>query len=251
MATILVTGGNRGIGYAIVKVLGTRLPSATVIIGCRDVPAGQKAIEELRDEGLVTALDVVKIDIEDDDSIREAVVAVGQKYGKVDYLVNNAARVPRPESDKLEDIRRAANDMYNNGITSNEVVMRAFMPLLHKSSAPRVVMVSSARGSIGKTAAKELPPVADLGYCVAKAALNMLTLHLQQEEDGREGKDGKVKYWAVSPGHCKTAFNGYRGRKTPEEGAEVVARLLEAEEGKFAAGTFWEYENGVMVEVKW
>ncbi|KAJ6789160.1 hypothetical protein PWT90_03284 [Aphanocladium album] len=240
MAVTLVTGGNRGIGYAIVKVLGTRQPSDTVIIGCRDVGAGQNATEQLRKDGVAASLDVIQIDIEDDDSIQQAVATVERKYGKLDYLVNNAARVSRPASDQLEDIRRAANEMYNNGITSNEIVTRAFLPLLRRSNAPRVVMVSSARGSIGMTAAKELPPVAALSYCVAKAALNMLTLHLQQEEDGRAGGGRRVGYWAVSPGHCKTAFNGYRGRKDPEEGAEVVARLLEAEEGKFAAGTFWD-----------
>lgn len=181
----------------------------------------------------------------------------------------------QPASDKLEDIRRAANDIYNNGITSNEIVTRAFLPLLRKATAPRVIMISSARGSIGRTTAKEvsfhritlggrrrrnipltasvkLPPVAAVSYCVAKAALNMLTVHLQQAEDGRDdGEGAKVAYWAVSPGHCKTAFNGYRGRKRPEDGAEVVARLLEAASGEVPAGTFWECENGVMAEVKW
>lgn len=84
MSVILVTGGNRGIGYAIVKVLSDRLPSATFIIGCRDTKSGEYAVEQLRGEGVSAALDVVRIDIEDDGCIRDAVVAIDQKYGKLD-----------------------------------------------------------------------------------------------------------------------------------------------------------------------
>ena len=84
MTTTLVTGGNRGIGYAIVKVLSARLVSPTLIIGCRDIESGEESIKQLRTEGISVDLDVVRIDIEDDDSIREAVTSIGQKYGKLD-----------------------------------------------------------------------------------------------------------------------------------------------------------------------
>lgn len=60
--------------------------------------------------------------------------------------------------------------------------------------------------------------------CIAKADLNMLTLQMQLAEERRE--DSRITYWAVSPGHCKTGFNGYRGKKDPLEGAESVVRLL-------------------------
>jgi hypothetical protein len=78
----------------------------------------------------------------------------------------------------------------------------------------------------------------------------MLLLHLQITENHREGQDG-ITFWAVSPGHCKTAFNGYRGKKDPIEGAESVLRLLESEKGNIDGGTFWEYENGDFQQVPW
>lgn len=198
MTVALVTGGNRGIGYAVVKGLASRLQSLTIIIGCRDVEAGQEAIRELTSEGVTANLDVVKIDIEDDESILQAVAAVEEKYGHLDgeyiftgnfpsfsfsfilfyfillflllfllfkcvligmtALVNNAAKVTYPASDSLSDIRAAANALYNNGITSHEIVTRGFLPLLRKSAAPRVVMMSSGRGSMGKTAARLVSP---------------------------------------------------------------------------------------------
>lgn len=81
-------------------------------------------------------------------------------------------------------------------------------------------------------------------YCVAKAGLNMLVLHLQMAE--RE-QQTKVRYWAVSPGHCRTAFNGFRGTKEPVDGAEVVVRVVE---GEVEEG-FWEVEGGVLGRVGW
>ncbi|KAH7229990.1 hypothetical protein BKA59DRAFT_371535, partial [Fusarium tricinctum] len=243
MANILVTGANRGIGYAIVQAIAIRLPSSNIILGCRSKDAAQEAIQSLRETGMTARLDYVEINIESDASIEAAVVWLEGKYRTLDVLINNAGKVQGRASDKLSDIRDASNSCYNNLITSNTVVIHAFSKLLRKSSWPRVIMVSSARGSMTRTTNKELPPVANIDYCVSKAGLNMLLLHLQITENHREGQDG-ITFWAVSPGHCKTAFNGYRGKKDPIEGAESVLRLLESEKGDIDGGTFWEYENG-------
>lgn len=78
----------------------------------------------------------------------------------------------------------------------------------------------------------------------------MLTLHLQAAELSKEGGP-KVTFWAVSPGHCKTQFNGYRGKKDPLEGARVVVRLLGSEKGEIEPGTFWEHEEGEFRDVPW
>ena len=96
----------------------------------------------------------------------------------------------------------------------------------------------------------KLPPVALVDYCVAKAGLNMLTLHLQLAEDKRPEAE-RVTFWAISPGHCKTAFNGYRGTKDPVDGGEVVVRLLESRRGEIEPGTFWEHEQGQFRAVPW
>lgn len=54
----------------------------------------------------------------------------------------------------------------------------------------------------------------------------------------------------VSPGHCRTGFNGFRGRKDPVEGARVVVELALAERGIYGGG-FWEWEEGGLREVAW
>ena len=59
-----------------------------------------------------------------------------------------------------------------------------------------------------------------------------------------------VTFYAVSPGHCRTAFNGFRGRKDPLEGGTCGAELALAETGRWKAG-FWEWEENGMEEVGW
>lgn len=86
MATILVTGANRGIGYAIVQAIATRLPSSTIVLGCRKKDAAQEAIESLLGSGIQSKLGSVELDIEDDASIEAAVAYLEREHGKLDGM---------------------------------------------------------------------------------------------------------------------------------------------------------------------
>lgn len=92
MTIVLVTGGNRGIGFGICQLAASRLPKATVIVGCRSLEAGREATDKLRQLDTQAVLDVVKLDIEDDASIADAVKAVEQKYGKLDGRYKQSRR---------------------------------------------------------------------------------------------------------------------------------------------------------------
>ena len=63
-------------------------------------------------------------------------------------------------------------------------------------------------------------------------------------------KNPDVTFHAVNPGHCKTAFNGFRGVKDPLDGGTAAAELALAEKGKYKAG-FWEDEGKGMQQVGW
>lgn len=84
MSTILITGGNRGIGFGIVQALTRRIPSSTIILGCRNLATGQEAIDQLRGQGVSSNLDAIQLDIDDIQSITNAVDAVNDRYGKLD-----------------------------------------------------------------------------------------------------------------------------------------------------------------------
>ena len=170
-------------------------------------------------------------------------------------LINNAgiARIPT----NLTDFRSAYDITFSTNITSVALVTAAFLPLLYASLAPKVINVSSARGSLTRSTQGKLPPTAAVAYSVSKTALNALTIEFQKAEDARvaagkkHGESGRVRIWAVSPGHLRTAFNNFRGTKEPLGGAEVVVRLVCEEDGEREGGTFWEFEGGEMREVPW
>lgn len=84
MTIILVTGANRGIGFAIVQAAAGRIPDATFILGCRSLEAGQEGAEKLRGLNSKAVFDVVQIDIENDESILVAVKYIIENYGKLD-----------------------------------------------------------------------------------------------------------------------------------------------------------------------
>lgn len=159
-------------------------------------------------------------------------------------LINNAGVALIPSS--LTDFRASYDQTFFINITSIALITTAFMSLLNAASAPKVINISSARGSLTQLTAGKLPPTAAVAYSVSKTALNARTIEFQKTENSIE--HGKVRFYAVSPGHLKTALNNFRGTKDPLDGAEVVIRLVcEEHEG----GTFWEFERGEMRIVPW
>lgn len=84
MTVILVKGANRGIGFAIAQSTASRIPSATIVLGCRSVEAGNEAAEQLRSFGLKASFSVVQIDVEKDESIVAAVQTVQKRFGRLD-----------------------------------------------------------------------------------------------------------------------------------------------------------------------
>lgn len=94
--------------------------------------------------------------------------------------------------------------------------------------------------------------------------MNGATMHMQTGENDRvaaaagehkgDGEDekGVIRFYVVNPGVMKTAFSSYGSwGKEPQEGAEVVMKLLEDEKGTFPGGTHWEFVEGEMREVPW
>jgi NAD(P)-dependent dehydrogenase (short-subunit alcohol dehydrogenase family) len=213
----LVTGGNKGIGLAIVRGLAAR--DFTVLLGARNIEAGREAAATLEGDVRPVRLDVTSQ--ADADSLAGQVRA---EFGRLDVLVNNAGtntlvfhpmdHLPKPTEETVEDIR----NVYEVNVFAVVRMMNAFLPLLEKAEAPRVVNVTSKRGSIGEEGAWVGQP--SMVYSSSKTALNALTVHYAREFDGT-----KLKVNGAAPGHVATDFNGFRGTRTPDEGAAVAIRL--------------------------
>jgi NAD(P)-dependent dehydrogenase (short-subunit alcohol dehydrogenase family) len=157
-------------------------------------------------------------------------------------LINNAAYAAIPKSDN-SDLRKVYADTFNTNIASVAFTTNHFLPLLKLSPFPQVINISSGRASVAWVTSGKNPPTGSIPYSISKMALNMMTYEMALLEP-------EVKYYVVSPGHCKTGLNGFRGPKDPVDGARVAVELVCAEKGVYAGG-FWEYEEAEMRVVPW
>jgi NAD(P)-dependent dehydrogenase (short-subunit alcohol dehydrogenase family) len=214
----LVTGANKGIGKAIAR--GLARDGFVVYLGARDLEKGKAAQEELRAEGEVR---VIALDVTDARSVTAARQTIELEAGQLDVLVNNAGISSAPGSRFSVPMVETAENMravYETNVFAVVTVTNAFIPLLLKSTAGRIVNVTSKRGSIGEEGAWVGRP--NMAYSSSKTALNAITVHY-----ARSLAETAVKVNGAAPGHVATDFNGFRGTRTPEEGAAVAIRLAQ------------------------
>jgi NAD(P)-dependent dehydrogenase (short-subunit alcohol dehydrogenase family) len=208
----LVTGANKGIGRAILS--GLAREGFVVYLGARDSQRGTAAAAELAVSGDVRFL---LLDVTSDADVAAAVAQVESDFGHLDVLVNNAGvnvGYNRPEDETPDNFRF----VYETNVFAVVRLTNAFLPLLRKSAAGRIVNVTSKRGSIGEPGAWVGRP--SMVYSSSKTALNALTAHY-----ARELAETPIKVNGAAPGHVATDFNGFRGTRTPEEAAVVALRL--------------------------
>jgi NAD(P)-dependent dehydrogenase (short-subunit alcohol dehydrogenase family) len=235
MTTIaLITGANKGIGFATARLLGGR--GMTVLLGSRDAGRGQAAAESLREAGYDAH--PVLLDVADEASIEKAASWVAAEYGHLDILVNNAGiamgdGTGRPSETRLATLRT----VFETNVYGIVAVTNAMLPLLRKASAARIVNVSSEVGSIGSMTDPESPmwPMASVPYPASKAALNMVTAMY-----AKELRESGIKVNAANPGYCATDLNGNSGFRTAEQGAEVSVHLATLPDDG-PTGTLWGY----------
>lgn len=216
----LVTGGNRGIGYAISKGLLTA--GYEVIITSRSIEDARHAARQLGDEVVPMALNV-----SDDLSIEKAANVLSQDIEYLDVLVNNAGVYPDKNIDVLTVSRDALETAVNTNTFGAIKMVQAFLPLLEASSEARVINVSSGMGSIdGLTSSAP-------SYCLSKLALNGATIMLSQSLQSKG-----ISVNSVGPGWVKTDMGGSSAPRTPEQGADTVIWLA-TEASHKETGKFW------------
>jgi NAD(P)-dependent dehydrogenase (short-subunit alcohol dehydrogenase family) len=213
----LITGANQGIGFEIARQLGKQ--GIIIIASARDKQRGIKAVETLRSDG-IQAHSLV-LDVTDQRTIDDAVTEVERKFGKLDILVNNAGIVAErtlPSEAQVENVRKT----FETNVIGLFAVTKAFLPLLHKSAAGRIVNVSSALGSLARVSDPQQIRYENtyLAYGASKAAVNSMTIAF-----ARELRDTPIKVNAAAPGYTATAMNNFAGHQTVDQGAEAAVRL--------------------------
>lgn len=206
----LVTGGNRGIGYEFVKQLA--LNGFKVILASRDPEMGHEALQVLKELDL--NISFVEMDVTNQESINQAAIAINEKYGRVDVLINNAG-VYLDQNEKLlaMDPFILENTMATNFFGVYHVI-RSFIPLMEKQGYGRIINVSSEYGAMS---GMSYPGVG--AYKLSKFALNGLTRLVAAEIKG------DIKINAVDPGWVSSDMGGPSAPRTPKQAAESILWL--------------------------
>jgi NAD(P)-dependent dehydrogenase (short-subunit alcohol dehydrogenase family) len=226
----LVTGANKGIGYEIAAGLGAL--GWSVGVGARDGERREAAVQKLIAAG-VDAFGV-PLDVTDDASVTAAAAAIDGRAGRLDVLVNNAGvtggMAQTPTTADLAAVRRAVETNVIGVIR----VTNTMLPLLRRSASPRIVNMSSSVGSLTRQSAPggQTGPIA-VAYAPSKTFLNAVTVQYARELAGTD-----ILINAGCPGYCATDLNGFRGVRTPEQGAAIAIQLATLPDGGPTGGFF-------------
>ncbi|MEU0162916.1 SDR family oxidoreductase [Streptomyces sp. NPDC006261] len=214
----LVTGANKGLGLETARRLGEQ--GAVVLLGVRDEARGKQAADTLVAKGLKAQ--ELRLDVTDGACVADAAREIDERYGRLDILVNNAGITGGffgpPSGATAEQLR----EVYDTNVFGVVTVTNAMLPLLRRSSAGRIVNMSSNVGSLGLNADPdgEFRQYNVVAYQSSKTALNAITLAYAKELHGTT-----VKVNAANPGFTATDMNNHRGHQTVEQGAVIAVRL--------------------------
>ncbi|MFF2910631.1 SDR family oxidoreductase [Paenibacillus sp. NPDC057934] len=236
--TVLITGANKGIGYAAARQLGAL--GYTVLLGARSEARGKEAAAKLVSEGY-DARHIV-IDVTDQGTIDAASKQIADEFGSLDVLVNNAGAsfeaFASPSQLELSDLKAT----YETNFFGVFAVTKAFLPLLTEAPAGRIVNVSSGLGSLTfmSDTAAEYANFNFLAYPSSKTAVNALTIMF-----AKEFRNTPLKINAADPGYTSTDLTGNQGHRSAEQAAKIITHLATLPEDGPTGGFF--NENGVVL----
>jgi NAD(P)-dependent dehydrogenase (short-subunit alcohol dehydrogenase family) len=205
----LVTGGNRGIGFEVCRQLAEG--GFTVLLTARDAEKARAAAAKTKIKA-TGHIEPLVLDVSDARSIERAAAEVSKRHDHLDVLVNNAGiNYDTWETAESADIDGTVIETIRTNLLGPWRVCQAFLPLLRKSKAARIVNVSSESGSLEHMGAG--PPA----YQVTKAALNALTRMLAGEL-----RHAHILVNSVCPGWVATEMGGAGAPRSVEEGATGI-----------------------------
>lgn len=214
----VVTGATGGIGFEVAKRLGK--DGYTVVLNGIEHDMGAKRIEELAAQGIKA--EYVGFDVTNEEEVNKNIKAIGEKYGKIDVLVNNAGGLGGRQ--RFEEM---TTEFYRFVMALNLdsvfFVSRAAISYLKKSDYPSIInYTSNAAWNAGG-------PGAGI-YATSKAGVHTMTRAL-----AKDLAEYGIRVNAVSPGTIDTPFHAQIKATKPEVFASwknsiMLGRLGQPEE---------------------
>jgi NAD(P)-dependent dehydrogenase (short-subunit alcohol dehydrogenase family) len=227
MATILITGANRGIGLALTQIYAQR---GDAVLACCRVPSRAEELQALAERHPVK---VLQLDVADPASV----AACAQIFSSetIDTLINNAGIIGPPRERQTAtsmDFSMWA-EMLNINTLGPVRVMQAWMPQLKRAARAKVMNVTSDLGALSHD------DLIFYGYSASKAALNKF-MRLAALELKHEG----IAIGLIHPGWVQTDMGGSAAPISPLESATGIVKVIDQLDLD-NAGTFWQWDGKV------
>lgn len=244
---IVITGSSIGLGYEAAKVLSQK--PYHIVITSRTLKKSQDAVAELKKTASGAAFSAYELDVSSPASVSSFAEKLGKEFLHIDVLINNAGvaldrLVPEgTTSDVLAKRAEIYSQILNTNVVGPNILTTVLLPLLLKSSSPRLIFVSSALGSLEWRSEPSNPYyiVPAAMYRSSKSALNMQMLNWHKDL-----KDQGVSVYSICPGFNATGLGGNpeeaaaAGATSPDVGGRVIADVAmgkrKGQEGRVVAG---------------
>jgi NAD(P)-dependent dehydrogenase (short-subunit alcohol dehydrogenase family) len=206
---IVVTGGNRGIGFEICRQLAGR--DAQVVLTARKPEAGEQAIKKLGAQNVSARFH--PLNVTGPESVAAVRDFLERNFGRLDVLINNAGIIADDEASGLEVKLATVRATLETNTLAPLHLAQTLAPLLKCSRAGRIVNMSSGMGALSDMEGDHA------AYRISKAALNAVTGILASE------LRGAVAVNSMCPGWVKTDMGGANAERDVARGAETAVWL--------------------------
>jgi NAD(P)-dependent dehydrogenase (short-subunit alcohol dehydrogenase family) len=211
----IVTGGSRGIGFAIAKAIAGA--GGSVMITGLDASRIDQAVRKLGQSGGSARVDGAAVDVRDRAAVRKLVEETVRQFGGLDLLVNNAGVGAFADVTSMTDDDWAR--VIDTNLTGVFFCTRAAIPAMKKSGGGWIINIASLAGR------NYFPGGA--AYCASKAGLIAFSESVMQEV-----RYDNIRVSVVMPGSVATEFSHPSGssddswKLSPDDVAEAVMDLV-------------------------
>lgn len=232
---IIVTGGSRGIGAAIVRILANE-GHQVVLNYNQSKELAENIKQELKQEG--KEIDIFKADVSKREEVKELIKFVIEKYRKIDVLINNAGIAQEKLFTQITD--EDWNTMIQMNLNSVFYCTQEVVPYMITNQKGSIINISSIWGVTGGSC--------EVHYSVAKAGIDGMTKALAKELG-----PSNIRVNSIAPGAINTDMNK---NVTQEEWEELKQEIPLESIGKtidIAKCVKWlvedEYTTGQVISV--
>lgn len=238
--TAIVTGGGQGIGKAV--VLDFAVAGVDVAVVDVDLESAQSTAAEA-DRFEVQTI-AIQADVADAASVEAMVERVSDRFGHVDYLINNAGITRDALMMRMDD--SAWQSVIDVNLTGTYLCSKPVVRLMMKQKFGRIINISSVVGSMGNPG--------QTNYAASKAGIIGFTKSLAKEVASRG-----ITVNAVAPGFIQTAMTDVLPEKAKEELMALIpsgrlgvpedvaaaVRFLVSDEASYITGSVLHVNGGM------